>query len=91
LLSGSTHIKKAAGSLGAGNIPLIRQIQPVDNLSFLSRSAVVGLRFVAGTRLVQSSPQPSMDLNWTWLSDRAFWNKKVRIALLTLATFIALC
>ena len=28
---------------------------------------------------------------FTWLITRAFWDKKIRIALLTLATFAALC
>ena len=27
----------------------------------------------------------------TWWNNPAFWDKKIRIAILTLATFIALC
>jgi len=27
----------------------------------------------------------------TWMNNPAFWDRKIRIAILTLATFIALC
>ena len=30
-------------------------------------------------------------MTMTWWQNPAFWDKKIRIAILTLATFIALC
>ena len=30
-------------------------------------------------------------MTWTWWNNPAFWDKKIRIAILTLATFVALC
>ncbi len=28
---------------------------------------------------------------WSWWNNPSFWDKKVRIAILSLATFVALC
>lgn len=28
---------------------------------------------------------------WAWLFDSVFWDRKIRIAMLSFATFIALC
>lgn len=30
-------------------------------------------------------------MSWAWWNNPAFWDKKIRIAILTFATFAALC
>jgi hypothetical protein len=43
----------------------------------------------AGTAVVEKFHEETFSM--TWLSNPSYWEKKLKIALLTLATFIALC